>query len=275
VEDLPAELVEAVVRREAVLFAGAGVSAVLDVPTAQELVELLAREIGYDVDILRLYGELPALAEFALRELPPAKYAAFINKLASSFRRSPAAVAGSAVHESIVDLDFRLMYTTNYDDLIETAYQAAGKELKTIRAIEDLKETNSAVPQLVKFHGDFSAPSTMILTEASYFDRLQVDSPLDIRFRADVIGRPILFVGYSLKDVNLRYFLYRLSILWASAAKGAAPTSYVVVPQFNPVEQTILENRGVQTIVAAASNPAHGLQEVLASLRNAVDRRRA
>jgi len=34
------------------------------------------------------------------------------------------------------------------------------------------------------------------------FDRLYFSSPLDIKLRTDALGRSILFIGYSLSDVN-------------------------------------------------------------------------
>lgn len=112
-----------------------------------------------------------------------------------------------------------------------------------------------------------------MLAESDYFDRLDLDSPLDIRFRADVTGKSILFVGYSLGDVNLRYFLYRLSQLWR-AVPGGAPKSYLVVPQSNPVQTKVLQARQVETVVADAPTLARGLIDVLKVLSREVSRRR-
>lgn len=42
-------------------------------------------------------------------------------------------------------------------------------------------------------------------------------SPLDIKLRADALGKSILFIGYSLTDINIRYLLYKLHIQWAES----------------------------------------------------------
>lgn len=267
--DLPAELVEAVVRREAVLFVGAGLSATLGVPTFSQLVDAMAGDVGFDPDLFKLHGDAPTLAEFVQHKLSTSEYSALISRLSRSFDRSDSKVRRSAAHRLIVNLDFPLIYTTNYDHLIESAFRVAGKPLKVIVTLEDLKGIDASKPQLIKYHGDFNLPETIVLTEASYFDRLQLDSPLDIRFRADVVGRPILFVGYSLGDVNLRYFLYRLSALWRIAPKSA-PKSYLVVPQHNPVQSEVMSTRGIETIVADAPTPAEGLRIVLTTLDRSV-----
>lgn len=56
-----------------------------------------------------------------------------------------------------------------------------------------------------------------------------------IKFRSDTLDRTILFLGYSLSDINLRYLLYKLTKLWeASEYAAARPRSYIVLPRPNP-----------------------------------------
>ena len=104
--------------------------------------------------------------------------------------------------------------------------------------------------QIIKFHGDFDDDESIVLTESSYFDRLSLDSPLDIKLRADALGRTILFVGYSLSDINMRLLFYKLHLLWKSSPHAAArPKSYIFLTRPNPVQETILRNRGIEPIV--------------------------
>ena len=64
--------------------------------------------------------------------------------------------------------------------------------------------------QVVKLHGTFDDDGSLVLTETSYFDRLEFESPIDIKMRADILGKTLLFIGYSLSDINIRYMLYKL-----------------------------------------------------------------
>ncbi len=53
-----------------------------------------------------------------------------------------------------------------------------------------------------------SGDASIVLGESSYFRRLDLESPLDIKLRADLPGRTVMFIGYSLADVNIRYLFY-------------------------------------------------------------------
>ena len=64
--------------------------------------------------------------------------------------------------------------------------------------------------QIIKFHGDFDDDSSLVLTESSFFIALDFESPLDIKLRSDSLEKSLLFIGYSLSDINIRYMLYKL-----------------------------------------------------------------
>jgi hypothetical protein len=90
---------------------------------------------------------------------------------------------------------------------------------------------------------------------------------LDIKLRSDSIGRTILFVGYSLSDINVRYLLYKLHCLWTeSAFASARPKSFMFLPRPNPVQEAILEHRGISPIVSEFDDPAVGLGDFLERL---------
>ena len=81
-----------------------------------------------------------------------------------------------------------------------------------------------------------------MLAETDYFNRLAFDSPLDLKFQADALGKTILFVGYSLSDLNIRLILYRLWRRWhESGYEKDRPKSFVFMMRPNPVEEAVLE----------------------------------
>ena len=53
---------------------------------------------------------------------------------------------------------------------------------------------------MVKFHGDFNTPDQMVLSESQYMDRMRLENPMDFKLRADILGRAVLFIGYSFRD---------------------------------------------------------------------------
>src|SRR5207249_3109444 len=105
------------------------------------------------------------------------------------------------------------------------------------------------------------------LTESSYFSRLDFESPLDVKLRYDMPGRSVLFIGYSLSDINIRYMMYKLHRQWQSSSFAAArPKSFIFLARPNPVQERVLSSRGVQAIISNADNPEVGLREFLQQL---------
>ena len=58
------ELLSSYKDRNVILFVGAGVSKNLGLPTWSELIDHIARELGYDPEIYKSFGESLALAEY-------------------------------------------------------------------------------------------------------------------------------------------------------------------------------------------------------------------
>jgi hypothetical protein len=176
-------------------------------------------------------------------------------------------VSQSQVHQLILQLGFPLIYTTNYDRWLERAHEEAGLPYAKVAGIGDIAMARPGVTQIVKFHGDPDDDASMVLSESSYFERMSFEGPLDIKFRSDSLARPILFIGYSLSDLNIRYLLWRLHKLWdASPDARSRPMSYLFLSRPNAVDELILRTRGVEPIVATTSDAGEGLVAFLVTL---------
>jgi hypothetical protein len=120
------------------------------------------------------------------------------------------------------------------------------------------------VTQIIKFHGDFENDESIVLDETSYFRRLDFEAPLDIKLRADVLGRSVLFIGYSLADINIRYLFYRLSCLWKAAVPDTPqPRSYIFSPSINPVQAAVLAQWGIEMVTQTRDDPSEALVDFL------------
>lgn len=258
-------LVDAIRARQAMLFVGAGVSAALGLPSWQELIDEMAVQLDYDPRVFSKTGGYLELAEYY--EIQKATLGPLRSWMDRKWHTDESKADASLVHQAIVDLGFPVIYTTNYDRWLEIAYQRRDKPFTKVSNVGDFTRIRDSVTQIVKLHGDFDDDESLVLTETSYFDRLTFDSPLDIKLRSDAIGKVILFVGYSLSDINVRYLLYKLYKLWANSPFAAArPRSYVFLARPNPVQEAILERRGIQSIVSEVDDPRAGLQDFLQGL---------
>jgi SIR2-like domain len=259
------DLVDAIRRKRAILFVGAGVSKNVGVPTSGEIVNEIARQLGYDPQEFRGLADHRSLAEFYL--LTKGTLGPLRSWMDVTWHRQDVDVKDSVIHRLIVELSFPIIYTTNYDRWLERAFEAYGKEYSKITNVGDLLKARDGVTQIVKFHGDFDDDESIVLTESGFFERLDFESALDLKLQADVLGRPVLFIGYSLSDINIRYLVYKLQRLWeASKLSQLRPKSYVFLGGANPVQERVLRRRGIEPIVSECENPGEGLSRFLCGL---------
>jgi hypothetical protein len=182
----------------------------------------------------------------------------------------------SRVHQLICELDFPILYTTNFDRNLETAFQLHGREFVKIVNAKDVARVRDGVPQIVKFHGDFDDDQSIVIAETDYLDRLSFESPLDIKFRSDALGKTILFIGYSLTDLNIRFLLHRLWKTWrASGFERDRPQSYVFMLRPDPIEQAVLEQWGIRVLSEECDDQEHALEYFLGKLLKAVEEQSA
>src|SRR5262249_23077967 len=149
-------------------------------------------------------------------------------------------------HGLIVELGFPFIYTTNWDRWLELSHEHHNAPFSRVVNVADLTKAVPGQTQIVKFHGDFSDDESLVLTDERSYERLSIETFLDIKLRADSIGRSLLFLGYSLSDVNLRLMLHPLTKLWtATAYKDKRPRSFIFLTKPNEVQSAILERRGI------------------------------
>jgi hypothetical protein len=180
-------------------------------------------------------------------------------------------VRDSRIHELIVGLNFPVIYTTNYDNNLEVAHALHGRDYVKIANARDLTNVTEGVTQIVKFHGDFDDDESLVIAETDYFNRLAFDTPLDIKFRAEALDRTILFIGYSLSDLNIRLLLHQLWKSWRqSGYEQSRPTSYIFMPQHDPVQEAVLGQWGVSMLSGGGDDPEAALLDFLTRLSEEV-----
>lgn len=265
------DLVAAIRKRQAILFVGAGVSMTVGLPSWSTLIEHIADEL--DIDLSAFKGN--DLNYLTLAEFYRIKQGS-IGPLRSWMDRHwtlpEEKLRTSRVHELICKLDFPIIYTTNFDRNLETAFDLRGKEYVKIVNAKDVARIREGVPQIVKYHGDFDDDASIVIAETDYLERLSFESPLDIKFRSDSLGKTILFIGYSMSDLNIRFLLHRLWKTWnGSGYERDRPQSYVFMLRPNPVEQAVLEQWGLRVLTEKDCPPEEALERFLTELSQSLE----
>ncbi len=267
--NIPTELIEEMKQNRVILFVGAGISENLGRAPWGKLIDQMAIELGYDRNVFRSMGNYLELAEFY--KIRKKSIKALKEWMDVNWHNSKIKIEDSNVHKLIIDLNFPIIYTTNYDRWLENAFDYYNKKYTKIVGIDDLVNLKNGVTQIIKFHGDLEDESSIVLTESSYFERLSFESCLDIKLRGDILGKAVLFIGYSLSDINIRYLLFKLNKLWKEAkVEKYRPKSYILLLNRNSVQQEILENRGINTIISNTNDKEKGMENFLSELAEKV-----
>jgi SIR2-like domain len=254
------DLVQYIVRGRLVIFLGAGANlcerdpTVLwtadqreFLPTGTELADYLAQEFGVSQgDLPRVAQHAavrtsPALLNLVLRELFNADYPItrlhhFLAALPSILRSRGYPVTSSKYYRRL------LFVSTNYDDLLERAFVAAGERYHLLvyeaegvhrgkffhrspdGALTRVDRPNAYArlnaddnPVVMKFHGSLDrideSRDTFVITDDHYIEYLThtdaadfIPAPLPVLFA----NCSLLFLGHGLRDWNLRVLLHRI-----------------------------------------------------------------
>lgn len=166
---------------------------------------------------------------------------------------------GSSLLHILAGLDFPVIVTTNFDTHFDEALSAAGRRpvvsayrnnIETAERTDDYPSLfpTREEPFVVKIHGDlFRSPRSIVLTEEDYIQfvlRMSDKSPyhpLPEVAKAYLAKCSTLFLGYSLRDYNLRLLFKTLR--WRMETM---PQTYSVDFRPDPLVQAILERRDGQ-----------------------------
>lgn len=251
-----------------ILFAGSGVSATLNLPDWRQLVNRIASELDYSPEIFKVLTSDKPLVMAEYYKIIKGSIGPLRSKLDVEWHNQcEDKILKSEIHKTIVELDFPLIYTTNYDRYLEIAFNLFKDKNSYTKILgpEDLTQIRPNKNQIIKFHGDFERDDSIVLSESDYFRRLSFEDPLDIKFRSDSLAKSILFIGYSLSDVNIRFIMYKLSKIWKESKNP--PKSYLFTKSSNPIQEKVLAEWNVEVITNDVKDRSESLLAFLQSLK--------
>ncbi len=205
IDKVPPELVELIHSSDAILWAGAGLSAQAGFPTREDFIATMLRtaqvEKWIEGPLLpKLIGMCSrGKAEDALNELVAAmssQRGALLSHFTATYSRF---AAPSRSHELLERLNFGYAVTTNYDILLERQVDSWANGITTLKS-------NKLAPRgLMKLFGALQSLSTVIPCQAELRDSM-AKSPCIVGFRELFKEKPVLFIGCSahglLADLN-------------------------------------------------------------------------
>jgi len=227
-------------------FIGAGFSEGCGCPCAPSLTQQLLMQFQLDdnltsdedVDLLRLAEYLKIVNGGSIKEV--------LYQIQRILADDSVDISQSAPHILLAQLGVPIIYTTNYDHLLERGFKHVHIPCQIVVTTEDIiKATSSRCTQIVKFHGSLEQEESVVLTESDYYERLEFVTPIDIKLRSDALGKSLLFMGYSFSDFNVRYLWFKLRKMMQGVKARNIPHSYILLFRPDEITSTLLKNAGI------------------------------
>lgn len=253
-------------------FIGAGVSMSVQWTTAsgdvrrgpswRELVDRAAIMLGFQQpDLLRVRGEDLQILEY-FRAKHGDRLAPLTNWLVQNLDAPDTALRASPILKALADLEkCRIFYTTNFDSFLERSFKLHGRQTVVVATEEEIGQAVSVLREddgsceVIKFHGDLDHPDAMVVSEQDYRERLQLITTMDDRLKSDLLGRLVLFVGYSFRDWNVSYLYHVLNRLHGHLPESATGRrGYITVPDPSDFERRLFNARRIG-VIPIASGP--------------------
>jgi len=220
-------LIRSIQLRQCVPFLGAAVARDC-LPDGGGLARQLAAEFGYPFDDP---SNLQSVSQFgATTRRDPSFPKGFIQELIGQAQQAYAGAGRGVaprIYELLADLDAPMYITTNYDSLLERVFRARSIEpmIETCRWNDELVrdlgpyrryDSTARRPVVFHLHGELDRASSMVVTEDDYVNFIVQLALEQKTTRKTMMWPPVvqalsskklLFIGYSLKDLNFRVLM--------------------------------------------------------------------
>lgn len=175
-----------------------------------------------------------------LNQLSPFKVD-LANRFASLKRKKDLNVEEFTLFKNAVQKS-RIVITTNYDSLIEESIRENSKQDPRIYIGNSGFFDSSSIgwSEVYKIHGCCSTPSSIVINEEDYNKFNENSVLISAKILSSMIQSPIIFLGYSLEDKNVRKLLKDFSReLPKEDSRKSANRIFVV--EYEPAEERLVE----------------------------------
>lgn len=251
------QLIKLIRQEKVSAFIGAGFSIEASAPSVGKLKEIILKEFD-DKELQEAHQDdgLDQLTEFYVNEICSGSRNQLISLMKNAFEFSPACMDDHKMLANIPHI--KTIFTTNYDTLLEDSYPEAERDI--VR--NDVDCAYSSKPfKIVKVHGDFTAPDSVVVTKSDYekFHKKMPNPTMWKMVESEFVSKHILFIGYSLEDDNILKIIKTISKNVGRNQKQM----FLIAPGFNAEKQEKLKKLGVKYFDAYATEFLNELTESL------------
>lgn len=254
--DWPVALIAELAARRCIVFLGAGASAgclstdkTCSPPLWQAFLSQLKAAMPAGTDITSIDNLIAKeryldAAEVILGRVTAADFTRIVRQSFVTPR-----YCASKIHEAVLDIDPKVVVTTNYDDIYDnycrTGMASDGYNVCKYYEQHLVNDLRSPVRLVIKAHGCVSDPSRIVLTRSQYFKERQQHGSFYQVLDALFLTNTILLLGYSLSDPDIQLVLENSNIAAQSSHKHYAFVSDELHPD---IEQAISNTYNIHFI---------------------------
>jgi hypothetical protein len=246
-------------------FVGAGLSVGARLPGWYDLIAELSARIGYDLPPMK-YATGDALIDAAQAYVNREGLHALISHLKD--RLDTTGVQPTAAHRALARLPISLVFTANFDDLLERAFRDAGKRVEVVvkdSSIPFMRRGPDTV-NIVKLYGDLDQPETIVLARQQY-ESYFLQRPQMVKLLETELARSdTLYLGWSGSDPYFKLVFGEL----LSRFGGMMRPGYAVMFDVTDAQRDELARRQIRLVELQAGDPTAQLAGWLESLVPAV-----
>ncbi len=240
--DVPPDLTDQFARGNGILFIGAGLSAGAGLLGWIKLIRPLAQSLNYDLPVEDKFITTDHLLAAAQRYENQRGRHSLVQYLLDNLDTT--SIQLTSVHRLITSLPVRIIFTTNYDDLIELSLREAGRRLNVIISEPELAFWSEDRVQIIKLGGDLRRPESIVLTKQDFNIYFAIRPRLAERLRTTLESKTALFLGYSLQDPFFNQIWDNIGLDFGRYRQRG----YAVMFNANPLEIDDLRQRSIQVI---------------------------
>tara|TARA_R100000353_G_scaffold89567_1_gene66227 strand:- start:1781 stop:4186 length:2406 start_codon:yes stop_codon:yes gene_type:complete len=222
-----------------VLFFGAGSSIPSRAPSVDKIISILSRKYGIDPDGFSL-SEIASIAEIKSSR----------KDLIRTLRKLFDDLSATGALINLPLYDWKNIYTTNYDDLIEQAFEKKDIPLSVFTSNFDFQvQQHPESIKLYKLHGSIDkdvsdgVQSRIVITEGDYDHAAEYRDALFDALKLDLNGASLVIIGYSLSDSHIKEVVNRAIEI---NSRSFSPASvFLVLYEKDENRAALYERRGI------------------------------
>jgi len=227
-----------------VLFLGAGSSLTSGAPSVDTIKEALSQAF-HQISTGFSLAELTQIIERKTNDR---------RRMVSIIRALFTNIVPTGGLRSIALYDWKAIYTTNFDELVEHAYAITNAQLVTYSSNFDFSVRGKILAtRLFKLHGTLCKDisdgyaARLILTESDYANTEDYREHLYDTFRADLSEAHLVIIGHSLSDPDIKSVVERANTLHRKAQSAGRIT--LLMHTADDDRAALYESRGLRVVV--------------------------